>query len=182
MFNQEPEDILETAEPAFKKGTQSNPGTPLKQTLPSSTPISLGSEKRPQLRNWIILIIAVAIFLGIMSLAVIKFFKINFSGTKSSVLNAEPLSQAETALPPEENALTSQPLVLDTDGDGLKDDEEEKIGTDPTKSDTDADGLSDFEEANTWQTNPLKADTDGDGYPDGVEVKNGYNPNGEGKL
>lgn len=48
---------------------------------------------------------------------------------------------------------------VDSDGDGLFDDEEAKYGTDPKK-----------------------ADTDGDSFSDGVEVQNGYNPLGEGKL
>ncbi|MCK4554028.1 hypothetical protein KAU19_03625 [Candidatus Parcubacteria bacterium] len=48
---------------------------------------------------------------------------------------------------------------VDTDNDGLFDDEEAKYGTDPN--------------------NP---DSDGDGYLDGDEVKNGYNPMGEGRL
>ncbi len=54
-------------------------------------------------------------------------------------------------------------------------------GPDLTKVDSDGDGLSDQEEI-TYSTNPKKADTDGDGFRDGDEVKNGYNPNGDGKL
>lgn len=82
---------------------------------------------------------------------------------------------------PDERILFGEP-VLDTDGDGLDDSAEKKIGTDMLKWDTDGDGLSDGDEVLTWHTNPLKADTDGDGYPDGAEIKNGYNPNGPGKL
>lgn len=48
-------------------------------------------------------------------------------------------------------------------------------------TDTDGDGLTDDQE-NYFGTDINKADTDGDGYKDGNEVKNGYNPNGEGKL
>ncbi|MCX6763029.1 MAG: hypothetical protein NT093_04615, partial [Candidatus Moranbacteria bacterium] len=44
-------------------------------------------------------------------------------------------------------------LFLDSDQDGLTDQEEKAIGTDP-----------------------LKADTDGDGYSDGKEVESGYDP------
>lgn len=47
----------------------------------------------------------------------------------------------------------SNSLFLDSDQDGLTDQEEKAIGTDP-----------------------LKADTDGDGYSDGKEVESGYNP------
>ncbi len=41
--------------------------------------------------------------------------------------------------------------------------------------DTDNDGLSDNEE-NLYGTDPKNPDTDGDGYSDGVEVKSGYSP------
>lgn len=47
--------------------------------------------------------------------------------------------------------------------------------------DTDADGLTDEEEA-VLSTNPNEIDTDQDGYLDLAEVKNGYDPNGPGRL
>jgi hypothetical protein len=50
-----------------------------------------------------------------------------------------------------------------------------------TDVDSDGDGLSDEEEA-TYGTDPENSDTDGDGYPDGDEVLAGYNPLGEGTL
>jgi outer membrane protein OmpA-like peptidoglycan-associated protein len=65
---------------------------------------------------------------------------------------------------------TTQAAVVDTDGDGLPDDEERKIGTDPNKADTDEDGLTDGDEVKKYSTNPLKADTDGDALKDGEEV------------
>ncbi len=42
--------------------------------------------------------------------------------------------------------------------------------------DTDGDGLSDDDETLIWHSDPLNPDTDGDGYPDGHEVENGYSP------
>lgn len=72
--------------------------------------------------------------------------------------------------------------AIDTDHDGLTDDQEKALGTDPNNPDTDGDGLSDGEEVNIYHTDPLNPDTDGDGYKDGVEVQNGYNPNGPGKM
>lgn len=48
---------------------------------------------------------------------------------------------------------TNNSLFLDSDQDGLTDQEERMIGTDP-----------------------FKADTDGDGYSDGEEVRSGYDP------
>ncbi len=51
------------------------------------------------------------------------------------------------------------PPLIDTDNDGLNDNEEEVLGTDPNKTDTND---------NT--------------YPDLLEVRNGYNPSGAGRL
>lgn len=47
--------------------------------------------------------------------------------------------------------------------------------------DSDSDGLSDQEEGR-WRTDKNNPDTDGDGYLDGAEVKANYNPKGPGKL
>ncbi|MEX0772349.1 MAG: OmpA family protein [Balneolales bacterium] len=60
--------------------------------------------------------------------------------------------------------------TMDTDGDGIPDQEEINLGTDPENSDTDGDGLSDGDELNEYQTDPLVADTDDDGLSDGDEV------------
>lgn len=65
---------------------------------------------------------------------------------------------------------------IDSDGDGLSDEEEARYGTDKTKSDTDTDGLSDYLEVHTYKTNPLKQDSDGDGLDDGLEIRIGLNP------
>ncbi len=71
---------------------------------------------------------------------------------------------------------------LDTDQDGIYDEEEESLGMDINNSDSDGDGLFDREEVRVYKTDPLQIDTDGDGFSDGEEVKNGYNPKGNGKL
>lgn len=79
----------------------------------------------------------------------------------------------------------AQPTVtqpVDSDTDGLTDEEETQLGTNINDPDTDQDGLTDREEIKVYGTDPLKADTDGDGYADGQEVKNGFNPKGSGKL
>ncbi|MBK7755072.1 MAG: hypothetical protein IPI35_01390 [Deltaproteobacteria bacterium] len=60
--------------------------------------------------------------------------------------------------------------LVDTDGDGLTDPEEEELGTDPKNADTDGDGLSDGEEVLIHETDPLDEDTDGDELLDGEEV------------
>jgi len=58
----------------------------------------------------------------------------------------------------------------DLDGDGLFDLEEFQRATDPIVADTDTDGLLDGPEVKTHFTDPLVIDTDGDTLSDGVEV------------
>jgi len=83
-----------------------------------------------------------------------------------------------------EEPIEEEPVeeAIDTDGDGLTDDEEMKYGTDPLSHDSDNDGLGDREEVQMYGTDPLDPDTDKDTYLDGQEVAGGYNPNGEGQL
>ncbi|MCK5062026.1 hypothetical protein KAR28_05790 [Candidatus Parcubacteria bacterium] len=91
---------------------------------------------------------------------------------------AEP---SETEEPASDNAI-SEPLLSDTDGDGISDQEEISLGTNINSVDTDNDGLFDREEVYVYKTDPINEDTDGDGFFDGAEVQDGYNPNGPGKL
>lgn len=81
-----------------------------------------------------------------------------------------------------ESIIITTSQQIDTDQDGLIDDEEKLLGTDPNSIDSDNDGLFDREEAKVYNTNPINADTDSDGHQDGEEVKNNYNPKGAGKL
>ncbi|MFH0853917.1 MAG: hypothetical protein V1891_00265 [bacterium] len=73
-------------------------------------------------------------------------------------------------------------VIIDSDGDGLSDEDEGKLGLNKNKVDTDDDNLSDREEIMVYKTDPLNSDSDSDGYSDGNEVNAGYNPKGEGKL
>ncbi len=90
--------------------------------------------------------------------------------------------------PVENNNVINQPIQpeviqpVDSDQDGLSDEEEVGLGINPNDPDTDHDGLTDREEVKVYLTDPLKADTDGDGFNDGEEIKNNFNPNGQGKL
>ncbi|MFY8300177.1 hypothetical protein AAEU28_15520 [Pseudoalteromonas sp. SS15] len=63
---------------------------------------------------------------------------------------------------------SSDPLLTDSDGDGLSDSHEFSAYTDPYLKDTDKDGLSDYQEM-MISTDPLDKDSDGDGYFDGIE-------------
>jgi len=66
--------------------------------------------------------------------------------------------------------LGTQPLVADTDADGLSDGREVGLGTNPFSPDSDGDGLSDGDEVNVHHSNPLLGDSDGDGLSDADEV------------
>lgn len=86
-------------------------------------------------------------------------------------------------------SVTSDPLLNDTDIDGLTDYQEFNMTTNPRDPDTDDDGLTDFEEWRRFspQTNPNHWDTDGDGIGDGVEITYGSDPtkidtDGEGLI
>ena len=75
---------------------------------------------------------------------------------------------------------------MDSDYDGMPDQWERKLMLNPyndqdARFDNDSDTLTNYEEYK-YGTDPYNPDTDGDGYNDGEEIKNGYNPNGEGKL
>jgi len=88
----------------------------------------------------------------------------------------------------EQSVLVLLQLAVDTDSDGVPDDEDDfpndpgettdtdGDGTgDNADTDDDNDGLSDTEEA-TYGTDPLNPDTDGDGVSDGDEVVAGRDP------
>lgn len=60
--------------------------------------------------------------------------------------------------------------LIDTDGDSLNNLSEYRSRTNPLVIDTDLDGLSDGEEVQTYQTNPLLIDSDFDELSDYIEV------------
>jgi hypothetical protein len=66
--------------------------------------------------------------------------------------------------------------ALDSDGDGLTDEQEETLGTDPFDPDSDDDGVFDGDEVNVHDTNPLVPDSDTDGFLDGSELAVGTDP------
>ncbi len=57
--------------------------------------------------------------------------------------------------------------IIDTDNDGLSDDDEVSIGTDPNNNDSDADGILDAEEVGNDIDDPI--DTDSDGIIDALD-------------
>ncbi len=71
----------------------------------------------------------------------------------------------------------TSPVLDDSDGDGLSDGAEITThGSNPNLDDSDADGLSDFAEVVTHGTNPSVKDSDSDGFDDLFEINTGFNP------
>ena len=64
----------------------------------------------------------------------------------------------------------------DADGDGLSDLEEYRHRTNPLVKDTDGDGLADGIEVNFYGTSPTDRDTDHDGVSDDEELRRGTDP------
>lgn len=81
------------------------------------------------------------------------------------------------------NVYFTDPNDPDSDDDGLSDGDEVTVYfTDPNDSDSDDDGLSDSDEldgTNGYVTDPNDPDSDGDGIGDGYEVDNGTDPTDE---
>ena len=71
------------------------------------------------------------------------------------------------------SAYVTNPAKVDTDGDGLNDNDEETAGLNPLAPDTDADGLTDGQEANLTHTNPKLQDSDADGLNDAADDQDG---------
>lgn len=67
-------------------------------------------------------------------------------------------------------------VKIDDDQDLLTNEEELLYGTNPLIADTDLDGISDGQEISQYSTNPLSKDTDEDGIDDLVEILNQLDP------
>src|SRR3989338_8834968 len=108
----------------------------------------------------------------------------NLNANANANLNTNTNTNLNTNAGGEVNLNTNMPPPepLDTDRDGLTDEEEALYGTDINNADTDNDTLTDRDEAKVFKTDPNNADTDGDTYLDGAEVRAGYDPKGPGKL
>ncbi len=70
----------------------------------------------------------------------------------------------------EQRQVTSDPMLTDTDEDGLSDFEEYAIGSNSRSRDTDQDTIDDYVEWNVYYSDPLNRDSDGDTIGDSLEL------------
>jgi len=191
------EDIFAEVDDSEKPGVfQPKPSTPPAEDDAGQTIGGSGQSKKFFVLGSIIIGLVVIFVGGYMVYA--KFFRIAAVSKPSAIeeqqtKNEQPPAQTATSpdqninnpaentpTTPTANEVTGQ--AIDSDQDGLTDEEEKSLGTNSNLPDSDNDGLFDREEVKVYGTDPLNPDTDGDGYKDGDEVKNGYNPKGPGKL
>jgi hypothetical protein len=121
-------------------------------------------------------------------------FEVNVSGTNPTLWDSDGNGLSDF----DDYYYVPPTVWVDSDMDGLSDEQETSIGTNPHNWDTDGDGLSDYEEVHIYSTNPLDAhsisqgygwgtlyndwqlvdltDSDGGGIPDRVEEHYGMNP------
>ena len=97
-----------------------------------------------------------------------RFYQLSDSDPSDALIDLD----GDTLTNLDEFKAKTNPRLSDTDGDGLKDQDE--IESDPLDKDSDNDGLLDGEETNS---SPVLIDTDGDGASDAWEIKTGYEPN-----
>jgi hypothetical protein len=89
----------------------------------------------------------------------------------------EPVSAApETADAAQTAQEQGDVQPLDSDNDGLSDQDEANLGTDPNNPDTDGDGVPDGQDQDPLNA-PQPVDTDGDGLTDDDEANLGTDPN-----
>lgn len=128
----------------------------------------------------IILSIVVLIAIGVGAWFAFQYMMSQQNSETPTPVTSEAPTPATPSAPTQDSieptAPTEPPVVIDTDSDGLSDEEEGRLGTNPERADSDVDGLIDRAEIQVYKTDPMKADTDGDGYIDGDEVINGFDP------
>ncbi|MCB9529086.1 MAG: carboxypeptidase regulatory-like domain-containing protein [Myxococcales bacterium] len=100
------------------------------------------------------------------------------SATKVSLVFTVPDAAVSGQLTFRAGGEEAEPIdfFIDRDRDGLYDEREIGLGSDPLLVDTDGDGLDDGVEVEDIGTDPTDADTDADGLPDGYEVDNRLDP------
>jgi hypothetical protein len=172
-LNKEPEDIFASAQSTEPTTSRFDKGG----SLPKTVNRQISGHSGPKILKIILIIIVIALvsYGGYYTYGkVAPSIKAKLAQLKSSK-NLTPTTNE--VVNNEVNNTTSGPsIILDSDKDGLSDQEEQSLGTDPNKADSDNDGLLDNEEVNIYKSNPLNSDTNNDGILDGDSIRRGINP------
>ena len=123
-----------------------------------------------------IVIIATIVFISI-SLVSTKTFSNNYQDSYSTISKIPPLNgQINIETPKTDFTITNRirGLIGDMDGDGLTDSDEALYKTNPMIPDTDYDGLLDGEEVHIYNTLPTQVDSDFDFICDTIEIFNTF--------
>ncbi len=193
----EPEDILDTIDeaPSDVAGPSRpsiQPGMPLP---PAIEPPEKAVSKEPLFKQYRAAVLAVVIILSLGVIAAAGWYGYTAlvaprlqsktpspsTNINQPVRNTNPTNQP-AAVNRNINETIPPPQPVDTDRDGLNDEEENLYGTNIERVDTDLDGLTDRDEVKVFKTDPNNPDSDGDSYLDGNEVRAGYDPRGSGRL
>ncbi|MBN1778792.1 MAG: hypothetical protein JW816_01045 [Candidatus Buchananbacteria bacterium] len=193
----EPEDILSEIDPVKNVERPTKPSDLEMPPVAAMPPEPKARPTEPFFQRFKKVIILVILILIVAILAWASFYAYQrFFSQPGAVVNNQPQTNQDSQpqTPQDVNQVeNNQPAVnnqgqpsaiqpLDSDKDGLTDEQEAVYGTDPLSADTDGDGLTDNDEIKFYKTDPNNPDTDGDGFNDGSEVQNGYDPKGPGKL
>ena len=206
----EPEDILATVDADTTAGQVEAPQTaglkpPFKfERAADLPPLGIDQKKEkpestePFLKRFkkIFIGLGILIVIGVVGVGGWYGYTLFFASSTQPAVEQQPTPQAGQPIIPQQQPVTptqqpttptpvqpEQPVEpVDSDRDGITDEEEALYGTNPNAVDTDDDGLTDRDEVRVFKTDPNNPDTDGDGYSDGEEVRNGFDPKGPGKL
>lgn len=180
--NKEPVDIFQKTDPVVKPEPGAAP------VLPPNTPPAAGNplptQPVPASRSLVVAAIVVVIVVVVLIAVLVGFWLVRRGQPVTTTPESTDVETTETPEPEFESSVQEllqdddpeEPIIVDTDRDGLTDEQENELGTSIIVDDSDGDGLSDGEEVNTWKTDPLVPDTDGDGFLDGAEVSQSYDP------
>ena len=147
---------------------------------PAQVPADQVAIEQPK-KSWgklLLIVVVIVIILGVGAWLALRYSVFS----PKTIEEAPEIGAEKTTELPEVPVVPEVKPPVDSDNDGLTDEEELLLGTDALLPDSDADGLSDRDEVKVYKTDPLDSDTDKDGFFDGEEVKNGYDPKGSGRL
>lgn len=158
------------------------PETPLAPAPPAEERVVLEEPKK----SWgrlLVVVIAIVVILGIAAWIALQYSDYIFKPKEEEKAPGKITEdEIKVMTPTPSQTVPEIEAPVDSDNDGLTDEEELLLGTDALLADSDADGLPDRDEVKIYKTDPLDSDTDKDGYFDGEEVQSGYDPKGKGRL